>query len=212
MDLATLHALLEGRTLFESSMLLSGADPPAEVQRQLSRWTASGRLIQLRRGLYALAPAFGRTPPDPLAIASRIRKPSYVSLQSALANHGAIPESVPVTTSITTGRPGRFDTPLGSYLFRHVSSGLFWGYREVAVGAGESAYLALPEKALLDLFHLTAGAIRSSFIEELRLVPGSIDVERLRQFAKRAARPKLIRAATLAGRILEEADRGVTIL
>jgi len=212
MNWDSLQRLLEGRALFEASMLLAGADPPSEVSRQLSRWTATGRLIQLRRGLYALAPPFARTAPDVLAIASRIRKPSYVSLQSALAHHGVIPESVPAVTCVTTGRPGRLDTPLGSFLFRHVNPGLFWGYREVEVGAGESAYLAHPEKALLDLFYLTAGAIRSSFIEELRLAQESIDIDRLRQFAKRAARPKLIRAAALTGRVLGEEKGGVAVL
>jgi predicted transcriptional regulator of viral defense system len=32
---------------------------------------------------------------------------SYVSLQSALAFYGLIPDVVPVTTSATTSRPGR---------------------------------------------------------------------------------------------------------
>src|SRR5437867_1233138 len=94
--------LLGRRTLFDSSMLLAGEDSPPEVRRQLSRWTASRRLTQLRRGLYALAPPFARSSPNVLAIASRVRTPSYVSLQSALSHHGAIPESTPVVTSVTT--------------------------------------------------------------------------------------------------------------
>ncbi len=205
MNWHALQTLLGGRTLFETSMLLSGPDPPPEVHRQLSRWTASGRLIQLRRGLYAIAPPFGRTPPSALAVAARIRKPSYVSLQSALAYHGATPESTPgVTTSVTTGRPGRFETPLGGFLYRHLRPDFFWGYDEVEAGRDERAYVALPEKALLDLFHLTPGVIGSPFVRELRLAPGQIDSQRLRQFAKRAARPKLTRAAALTARIIDE--------
>jgi len=77
-------------------------------------------LIQLRRGLYALAPPYASAPPNVLALASRIRVPSYVSLQSALSYHGIIPESVPVVTSVTTNRPGEFETPLGGFLYRHL--------------------------------------------------------------------------------------------
>jgi len=207
-----LMKLLGRGTMFDASMLLAGLDSASEVRRQLSRWTASGRLIQLRRGLYALAPPFARSSPSVLAIASRIRKPSYVSLQSALSYHGATPESTPVITSVTTGRPGRFETPLGDFLYRHMGPRLFWGYREVEVGEGERTYVAHPEKALLDLFYLTPGAIGPSFIRELRLAEDAIDSQRLRQFAKRAARPKLVRAAALTARILGEEKKGEKVV
>jgi len=199
--------VLEGASLFDASALLAGPDSPAEVRRQLSRWVASGRLIQLRRGLYALAPPFARASPSLLAIASRLRRPSYVSLQSALSFHGAIPESVTAVTSVTTGRPGRFETALGHFLYRCVGTHLFWGYREVDVGEGDRAFVALPEKALLDLFYLTPGPIREPFVRELRLAPDALEPRRLREFAERAAKPKLLKAATLAGRFLEQESR-----
>jgi hypothetical protein len=57
-----------------------------------------------------------------------MRKASYVSLQSALAYHGAIPEHVPMTTSVTTRRPERLQTPIGPFLYRHVKRSFFFGY------------------------------------------------------------------------------------
>lgn len=203
-----LLALLGNAILFESSMLMAGKDSPAEVRRQISRWVASGRLCQLRRGLYALAQPHARERPDPIALASRLQRPSYVSLQSALSYHGVIPEDVPVITSVTTGRPRRYTTPFGEFAYRHVHPGLFWGYQEVEIGPGQPAYVGLPEKALLDLLHLTPGPIRERFLTELRFSPGHIDAVRLEQFAKRTKRSKLIRAATLAVRLLsDEAGR-----
>src|SRR3990172_5493568 len=151
-------------TLFESPMLLAGEDPPAEVRRQISRWLASGRLIQLRRGLYALAPPHARELPDTLAVAARLQRPSYVSLVSALAYHGVIPEAVPVVTSVSTGRPRKFGTPVGDFVYRHIHPTLFWGYQEVGIVPGQPIYVAFPEKALLDLFHLTPGQIGRSFL------------------------------------------------
>ena len=204
--------LLHGMALFEASALLAGPDPPDEIRRQLSRWVASGRLIQLRRGLYALAPPYASAAPNVLALASRIRVPSYVSLQSALSYHGIIPESVPVVTSVTTNRPGRFETPLGDFLYRHLKRDLFWGYREVDVDGGQKAFVAVPEKALLDLFYLTPGVIGASLVQELRLNPGHLDRDRLRSFAKRTAKPKLVRATALTTSLLGEEKKGETAL
>ena len=199
-----LLSLLGDVILFESSMLLAGGDSPAEVRRQISRWVASGRLSQLRRGLYALAQPHARERPDVLAVAACLHRPSYVSLQSALAYHGVIPEAVPVVTSVTTGRPRRFRTLFGEFVYRHVHPGLFWGYQKVEVGAGQPIYMALPEKALLDLFHLTPGKIRRRFLTELRFSSGQFDPARLGQFAKRTEKPKLIRAASLAAHLLRD--------
>ncbi len=207
-----LLSLLGSVTLFESSMLLAGEDSPAEVRRQISRWLASGRLIQLRRGLYAIAPPHARELPGTLDVASRLQRPSYVSLESALAYHGVIPEAVPVVTSVTTGRPRRFRTPVGDFVYRHLHSSLFWGYQEVGRGPGNPTYVAFPEKALLDLFHFTPGPISRSFVDELRLAPGHLDPERLEQFAKRTAKPKLARAASLTVRFLkDETGEGATL-
>jgi predicted transcriptional regulator of viral defense system len=194
--------LVGNLALFDSSMLLAGEESPGEVRRQISRWVASGRLIQLRRGLYALAEPHARARPDVFAVAARIQRPSYVSLQSALAYHGVIPESVPVITSVTTGRPRRFRTRLGEFVYRHLQPRLFWGYEQVATNPGQPIYMAFPEKALLDLFHLSPVKIQRGFLTELRISPGQIDLARLQEIALRSAKPKLIRAASLTVRLL----------
>ena len=42
--------------VFETGLLAAGASDPDGIRRQLSRWVRGGRIVQLRRGLYALAP------------------------------------------------------------------------------------------------------------------------------------------------------------
>lgn len=195
---------LRGFNVFESSMLLAGEDSPADVARQLARWVASGRLTQLRRGLYVVAPPFAAAQPDPMVLAGLLRSPSYVSLQSALSYHGVIPEAVAAVTSVTTRRPGRVVTPLGEFHYRNVKRDLFWGYDSLDVGAEQRAWLADAEKALLDLFWLTPGKLDASFLEELRMDPGRIDALRLEQHARRSGQPKLIRAAGLTARFLQQ--------
>lgn len=91
--------------VFETGLLLAGAVDAADVQKQLARWTGAGRLYQLRRGLYALAPPYEKAPPHPFATANRMVRGSSGSCQSALAHHGLIPEAVPAVTSAAAGRP-----------------------------------------------------------------------------------------------------------
>ena len=132
-------AVVGDEPLFETGLLLAGDVDPNNVRRQISRWTAAGKLHQLRRGLYALAPPYQKTRPHPFLIANRLVRASYVSLQAALAHYGLIPEHVPVVTNVTTARPVEYETPLGHYAFRHVKQSLFYGYRWAEVGNGQSA-------------------------------------------------------------------------
>jgi predicted transcriptional regulator of viral defense system len=90
---------------------------------------------------------------------------SYVSLQSALAHYGLIPEGVPVVTSVSTARPTCWDTPLGSYEFRHVKTDWLRGYQLAELGGGQSAFIAAPEKALLDLIYLQPGGDTLAYLQ-----------------------------------------------
>jgi predicted transcriptional regulator of viral defense system len=184
--------------VFETSLLLAGEVNPADVRRQLSRWTKAGRLYQLRRGLYALAPPFQKVRPHPFIIANRLMRGSYVSCQSALAHYGLIPEYVPVVTSVTAMRPMRWENPLGIFEFRHVKSTLLTNYRWIELSPGQKAFVATPEKALLDLVHLHRNADSPDYLRELRLQNlERMDLEELRKLSTDIDKPKLHRAAKL---------------
>lgn len=196
MEFTRLVSIVGDEPVFETGLLLAGNVNPAEVQRQLSRWVAAGRIYQLRRGLYALAPPFQKARPHPFLVANRMVRPSYVSLQSALAFYGLIPDVVPATTGITTARPGRWDTPLDLFTFRHVQADLFFGYRLADLGGGQQAFVATPEKALLDLVYLEPDGDTPGYLRELRLQNlEHMNPEALLRIAERSGRPKLLRAA-----------------
>jgi predicted transcriptional regulator of viral defense system len=166
------------------------------VRRQLSRWTKAGWIYQLRRGLYVLAPPFQKVKPHPFLVANRIVRGSYVSCQSALAHDGLIPEYVPVVTSVTPARPAHWETPLGTYDFRHLKTDLLYGYRHVEVSPAQRAFVTRPEKALLDLVYLQPGGEAPAYLQELRLQNlDRLDLDTLHQLAGRAHSPKLQRAA-----------------
>jgi hypothetical protein len=121
---------------------------------------------------------------------------SYVSCQSALAHYGLIPEYVPVITSVTAGRPARWETQLGNFEFRHLKINLLRGYRWIDVGEGQKAFVALPEKALLDLIHLQPEADSPEYLRELRLQNlERLNLDELRRLAVLIGKPKLLRAA-----------------
>jgi predicted transcriptional regulator of viral defense system len=199
--------------VFETGLLLAGEVDPADVRRQLSRWTSAGWIYQLRRGVYALAPPYQKVKPHPFLVANALVRGSYVSLQAALAHYGLIPDITPVVTSVTTGRPGQWETDLGTYTFRHVKTEWFRDYRLQNVGTGQQAFVATPEKALLDLVYLQPGGDDPAYLETLRLQSlDQLDLEHLNRLAQESGSPKLQRAAQSIAALAEaEAEEYETL-
>ena len=205
MNFREIQAIVGRDPVFETGLLLAGDVNPASVRRQLSRLTASGHLIQLRRGLYALAPPYRKVKPHPFLVANYLVRGSYVSLQSALAYHDLIPEHVPVVTSMTTLRPGYRETPLGHFEYHHVKPEYFYGYDLIEVEEKQTALVANPEKALLDLVQLRPGSDSRDYLEGLRLENlERLDFEELERLAESSGRPKLRRAAAIVGTIVHQ--------
>lgn len=208
MEFTSLVEIVGNEPVFETGLLLAGVVDPANIRRQLSRWKEAGKIHQLRRGLYALAPPYQKVRPHPFLVANRLVPASYVSLQSALAFYGMIPEYVPVTTSITTGRPGYRETPLGTFDFHHIQIGFFYGYQLVDVDERQSAFVASPEKALMDLLYLQPGADSLDYLRELRLENlDRLDWEVFDHLTGLMGKPKLVRAAALIRFLADEEEQ-----
>lgn len=190
---------------FRTGFLAGSGESMSALRLQLSRWVKAGKLIQLTKGLYTLAEPYKKRAAHPFVLANVMKKASYVSLQSALGYFGMIPEHVPAVTSITTQRPTRVETPFGRFLFRHVKKGWFKGYKQVDLGSRQKAFIATPEKALLDLVYLTPGADSYEFLAELRLQNLDIlDCEALAKLAQTCGSPKLLRAVRLLQKLMGE--------
>jgi len=208
MKFSELLSLVAEEPVFSSSLLLSGKVDARQVRLQLSRWEKSGRLVQLRRGLYALGVPFRKVEPHPFLVANRHYPGSYVSLQSALAWHGVIPEQVHMVTSVGPGRPDTTTTPLGAYKIQHIAAALCFGFTRIEVASRQSAFVAMPEKALLDLVYLTPGGDSPEFLRELRLQnPSAFQRALLEETARRSGKPKLLRASAIIASLLD-AEKG----
>jgi hypothetical protein len=112
----------------------------------------------------------------------------------ALSWYGVIPEKTVTFTSVTPRTSRSFDNAWGSFRYRSVKTGLFFGFREELV-MGAPVRIAEPEKALLDLWHLEPGEWTAERMESMRFEPGAVDSGRLTEAAARSGMPRLMRAA-----------------
>jgi predicted transcriptional regulator of viral defense system len=192
--------------------LLSGAEDPGSIQVQVSRWCQSGKLIKLRNNLYLLSKDFRKIEVSEFHLASLLKRPSYISMEKAFEYYGLIPEAVSVYTSITTKRPGKITTPEGVFDYRHVQNSLFWGYRSM-MHQKQLAFMAYPEKALLDFFYLRGSFVDQGYLEELRLQNLEImDWARLDDFARKFNTPGMLKVARVIrtrAHVIERHEGGI---
>lgn len=126
---------------------------PAFDKNNLGRWVKKGYLVKLRNNLYTFSELKSLNNIH-FYLANRIYRPSYLSLHTALAFHGLIPESIVQTISVSTMKTTRFQNELGSFSYKKVKNELFFGYTHLDFTQDKTFMIAQPEKALLDFFYL----------------------------------------------------------
>ena len=132
----------------------SGSMALASASRGLAKLEEERMVTRVRRGLWAIT-----THPDfsPYAVVPHLFRDGeegYVSLLSALNLHGMIEQIPPVVQVVTTTQRARLKTPVATYEFHQIQSGLFEGfgpYRQTG-----NFDIATPEKALFDTMYLAA--------------------------------------------------------
>jgi Predicted transcriptional regulator len=137
-------------------------------KNNISYWSKKGLIIKLRNGFY-LFPEYKTRSGFEFYVANKIYRPSYISLHSALAFYGMIPESVVQITSVTSRKTASFSNAVGEFSYKTVKPDLMFGYDVKPIVEGHSFFLAKPEKALIDLLYLYPFYNTKSEIEELRL-------------------------------------------
>lgn len=85
-----------------------------------------------------------------MVLSGLIYGPSYVSLESALAHYGMIPERVTEITCMTSMRAKLFKTPVGRYSYTPINGKVFPLGIRLETEMGGSWFLADKEKALCD--------------------------------------------------------------
>jgi predicted transcriptional regulator of viral defense system len=134
----------------------------------LSRWTNKNLLVKLRNGYYSFS-EYLHQPDFVYFVSNRIYRPSYVSLHTALAFYGMIPEAVVQTTAVGALKKAAFENAFGSFTYQQVAPDLLFGYDTKPFSHGRTLLFAKPEKALLDLLYLYPFYNSPQEMEELRL-------------------------------------------
>lgn len=150
------------KKLFSTSDLcaLSGEDRNS-VKVQLTRLVERGVIERPVRGWY-INPFTTVTPHE---LAMVIRRPAYISMESALSEHGVLSQRAVVLTLVTTKGPYVFATRDNEFEYHQIKKGLFFGYDPDAAVA-----MADPEKALLDLIYIRVikgGSMSSEALDSL---------------------------------------------
>jgi hypothetical protein len=190
MKYADLKRKVQPYPLFSTSMLGVLTDQVETLKVQLCRWKRQGLVWPLRKGLYVLGPDDRRVEPTVFYLANQMFPPSYVSLESALAYYGLIPEWVSATTSVTVRKTCRFENAFGIFTYQHVRPAGFDGFQALQESACCSALVATPEKAVADFLYFNLPRLhlsdRSVFVESYRFQNcDGLNATRLRAQARR---------------------------
>lgn len=143
--------------LFDATVVRNLFSGATEGARKLLVFRAvhAGEVVRLKPGAYVLGPTYRKTEAHPYLIAAFLHAPSHVSLQSALAHHGLIPEAVFQVSSVTSARSRTYATPVGVFSFDRVpASAPRAGVALTKLGKAAWAFVATPLRAIADLVYL----------------------------------------------------------
>jgi predicted transcriptional regulator of viral defense system len=161
---------------------------PDFEKNNLTRWTKQNLLVKLRNSWYSF-PDFFKTPNIQYFISNKIYSPSYISLHSALAFYGIIPEAIVKTTAVSSLKKAYFENSFGSFSYQQVLPELMFGYEQKSFLHNHSLIFATPEKAILDLLYFYSMYNNEKEIRDLRFdeefMHEDLNVARLFEFAER---------------------------
>ena len=168
-----------GRDEFDYQVLMDALSNYVAPRARVTALLRSGEIIRIKKGLYVFGEGYRREPLCRELLANLICGPSFISLDSALAYYGLIPERVDAITSVTPGKARRFETPLGLFIYRQTPC-FSIGYDRIAQGE-RSFLLAQPERALADKIRddrvgglRTRKEMEAYLFENLRMEPDAV--------------------------------------
>ncbi|MCK5219432.1 hypothetical protein KAR10_07920 [bacterium] len=121
----------------------------------IKRAARAGYIHYIRRGLYSLAIKYQHHKINLYQLAQYIYGPSYISLESALAYHGWIPDAVPTITNACMKKSQDYETPLGFFSYKRIPAVVFYeGVERMQAENGDMFFMAHPFKALVDYVYI----------------------------------------------------------
>jgi predicted transcriptional regulator of viral defense system len=128
--------------------LYSELKRPDEKISELER---KGFVIRVKRNLYVVSPKVHHQEISRELVANHLYGPSYISLESALAYYGLIPERVYSMLSVCMKLHKKYNTPLGNFEYIKMPERYFQtGISQEIINNSYAFLIASPEKALCD--------------------------------------------------------------
>lgn len=144
---------------FDYQTLLDAVKGYSQPRQKISRLLGHGEIVRVKKGLYVKGDSQRRRPFSKEILANLVYGPSYISLEYALQHYGLTPERVVVVTSVTTGRPRVFNTPVGTFSYKMIPMMAFCtGIDRVEFEDGGGYLIATREKAVADVLVADRGA------------------------------------------------------
>ncbi|MFA6091585.1 MAG: hypothetical protein WCU88_00215 [Elusimicrobiota bacterium] len=163
-------------------LTLTGMAPDAATHA-LGRLAARDLLARLKKGIWVNKFGGDVHPYEALPYL-RAPWPAYVSLYSALADHGIVAEVPHAVYGVSSALPKRYATLIGEFHIHHLPPRLMWGYEARSSGRG-SYPMAEPEKAFLDLAYLALTPRSPLELPRKRGRKWNLDKDKLQSYAKR---------------------------
>mgnify|MGYP000874518246 FL=1 len=161
---------------------------PGFDKNNLTRWVKQNLLVKLRNSWYSF-PDYIKMSNIQHFVSNKIYSPSYVSLHSALAFYGIIPEAIVQTTAVSSLKKANFENNFGSFSYQQILPELMFGNEQKTFLNKHSLFFATPEKAILDLLYLYPQYNSEQEIIELRFdeefMQEELNVERLNEFTEK---------------------------
>ncbi|MGF1671893.1 MAG: hypothetical protein ACFCU6_15720 [Balneolaceae bacterium] len=170
---------------------------PGFDSRRLVEWQEKGYIKKLRNRFYFFSDQ-EINESFLFYTANELYSPSYVSLESALSKYGFIPEGVFQITSCSTLKTNSFNTPIGSFTYRHLKPTLFFGYH-LESWINHHYAIAEPEKAIIDYLYLHNEVNEVEDIKALRWNP--VEIKELISTDKLKMYEEYIHSVALSNRI-----------
>ena len=161
---------------------------PSFEKNNLTRWVKQNLLVKLRNSWYSF-PDYVNMSNIQYFVSNKIYSPSYISLHSALAFYGIIPEAIVQTTAVSSLKKANFENNFGSFSYQQILPELMFGNEQKTFLNKHSLFFATPEKAILDLLYLYPQYNSEQEIIELRFdeefMQEELNVERLNEFTEK---------------------------
>lgn len=132
-------------------------DTQETIKSKIKRAIKKNAIIQLKRSLYITTDAYLKEANKKTLmeyISSKLRAPSYISLEYVLEEYGLLAaRPMRTVTCITTKTRTRYRNSLGEYTYRQIKTSYYSGFREVKF-KNEIYLMATKAKALFDYLYL----------------------------------------------------------